>query len=268
MTELAALQKSFAARLLARERPAGGMGIYHDNRRANFRHALALAYPALRRLVGDEYFARLATQFLASEPSRSGDLHHAGAGFAAFVSAQFSLPGTAPRHACLGDVAALEWAWQEVFVAADAPVLDPATLASTAESQWPRLRFDLHPACRLVGSRYPIHALWTANREVPDDLAHEIGDEVDATVDLDAGAEYVFLTRPRHEILVRCLTAAEYEFLRALQDSATLAEATDRASAANPQFDLLGTLVATFRAGAITQCASAAAPLGSAPQNT
>ena len=258
MTKLAATQHAFAAALLAATRPAGGMGVYHDNHRTNVRHALELAYPALRRLVGDEYFAQLVAQYLASTPSRSGDLHHTGAKFAPFVHAHFWTPDAAPRHACLGDVATLEWAWQEVFVAEDAPTLDPAALASIAESSWPALRFGLHPACRLVGSRYPIYALWIANRDTAGDAA----------VDLDAGAEYVLLTRPQHDILVRCVTPAAVEFLRALQARATLAEATERACAVDSTFDLLATLVDTFRAGAITQCATDRAPLGSAAQNT
>lgn len=264
MTELAAIQHAFAAKLLAHTRLAGGMGVYQDTHRANFRHALELAYPALRRLVGLEYFGQLTAQYLAREPSRSGDLHHVGAGFASFVHGHFSqMPGTAPRYACLGDVAALEWAWQEVFVAEDAATLEPAALASIAESSWPALRFGLHPACRLVSSRYPIHALWIANRDpVGGDSAG------DAAVDLDTGAEFVFLTRPAHEILVRCVTSAAFEFLVALQARATLAEATERACAVDPQFDLLATLVDTFRAGAITQCATELAPLGSTPQNT
>ena len=49
---------------------------------------------------------------------------------------------------------------------------------------------------------------------------------------------------------------------------ATLAEATERACAVDSTFDLLATLVDTFRAGAITQCATDRAPLGSAAQNT
>ena len=258
MTELAARQQAFAAELLAHARPTGGMGVYHDNHRANVRQALELAYPALRRLVGDEYFVQLVAQYRMSTPSRSGDLHHAGAGFASFVHAHFSTANAAARYACLGDVAALEWAWQEVFVAEDAPTLEPNALASIAESSWPALRFRLHPACRLVGSRYPIHALWIANRDAAGD----------ATVDLDAGADYVFLTRPQHEILVRRITPAAFEFLCALQARTTLAEATERACALDSTFDLLATLVDTFRAGAITQCATELAPLGSAAQNT
>lgn len=254
MSELAALQARFAAALRATQRPAGGMSIYHSNLRANFRRALQLSFPVLERLVGIEYFDQLAMQYMAREPSRSGDLHHVGAGFCKFVVEHFAAPRFAtPRHAVLADVAVLEWAWQECFVAADAAALDPAALGDIPQNLWPRLRFEFHPACRMVESRYPVLDLWRANGE---------------PVALDTGSECLALSRPSHEVRVERIAAGTSTFLRSLRDGADLARATDLAAAHSPDFDLLAALSFAFRAGMITQCAAGPDSLGSATKNT
>lgn len=260
MSELKKIQARFAADLLHTDRPRGAMGVYHDNLRANFRRSLAIAYPALQRLVGDAYFDQLALEWRARTPSRSGDLHPIGAGFSEFLRAHFAGSAfTASRYAFLAEVAALEWAWQESFLAADAPTLEPSALNAWPAEQWPQLQLGLHPAFRFVASRYPVHALWCANRT---DSAP------DAVIDLDRGGECVVLSRPHHEVLVRCVTAGELEFLQALQTGAGLAGATDRALACDAEFDLVGALSQTFASGLITQCAATTTRLGSAGEKT
>ena len=243
MTKLAATQHAFAAALLAATRPAGGMGVYHDNHRTNVRHALELAYPALRRLVGDEYFAQLVAQYLASTPSRSGDLHHTGAKFAPFVHAHFWTPDAAPRHACLGDVATLEWAWQEVFVAEDAPTLDPAALASIDESSWPALRFGLHPACRLVGSRYPIYALWIANRDTAGDAAVDLELCAGVSRDLSPALDVADLIPHRYHLEVSSPGIERLKWIRPVHPddtlTATMRVVETRTSTSRPRMGLI-----------------------------
>ena len=60
----------------------------------------------------------------------SGDLHHVGAPFAAFLREQFADTG----YLYLADVAALEWAYQECLVAEEFNPLDPVTLARRART--------------------------------------------------------------------------------------------------------------------------------------
>ena len=53
----------------------------------------------------------------------------------------------------------VEWAYIEVFDAADAAPLDPAKLALIPERAWERARLVLNPALRLLRVRYPVAAL-------------------------------------------------------------------------------------------------------------
>jgi len=66
------------------------LGIYRNNLEEGFAKTLALEFPVMQRLVGEDYFRQLALSFLAGHPSRSGDLHQVGAPFASFLREQFA----------------------------------------------------------------------------------------------------------------------------------------------------------------------------------
>ena len=95
-----------------------------------------------------------------------------------------------------GDVAALEWAWQECLVAPDpATTLDVTALAGVGAERAARLRLLPHPALRLVESRGPCSASG-AHRDADGIRAGEVGaggerDDGATPIDLDAGGEAV-----------------------------------------------------------------------------
>ena len=64
------------------------LGIYRNNLQEGFAKTLALEFPVIQRLVGEDYFRQLARIFLARHPSRFGDLHHIGAPFTDFLREQ------------------------------------------------------------------------------------------------------------------------------------------------------------------------------------
>ena len=68
--------------------PSAGarLGVYRNNLREGFVQALALEFPVVQRLVGEEFFRQTALEFQARHPSRSGDLTHIGAPFADYLA--------------------------------------------------------------------------------------------------------------------------------------------------------------------------------------
>src|SRR5271165_6009951 len=88
------------------------LGIYANNVRSNFTESLIGSFPAIRRLVGEDYFAQVARGFHARHPSLSGDLQPAGSGFAQYLG---QLHG-ADEYRYLGEVARLEWLIQETLL--------------------------------------------------------------------------------------------------------------------------------------------------------
>ena len=192
--------------------------IYRNNLFISLTGALADVYPVVQRLVGEKFFAQLARRYIRAYPSRSGNLHDFGSAFARFtlgVEDLKSLP-------YLPDVAALEWACHEAFHAAEAAPLDFSRLTDPENAKAP-----LHPAARLVASRYPILAIWEANH------AEEPG-----LVDLDAGADWLVVLRRELRVEILRATPGEFALLAALRDGVALGEACEAALAAEPSLDL------------------------------
>ena len=248
MSALHELQLAFAGAILEHRADdlvgrvrAGGLAaaervqVYRNNSFASLTQALAGVYPVVARLVGERFFAQLARAYIRTHPSRSGNLHDFGGALALFAG---GLPETRELP-YLADVATLEWAYHESFHAADAPPLDLARLAGVPESEHERLRFRLHPATRLVASRYPIYAIWEANQDDAD---------CESTIDLDAGPDYLMVARRGLETFVARVAPGDFALAAEISAGATLAQACDAALAADPAIDLgaaFGRLVAS-----------------------
>lgn len=201
------------------------IAIYRNNLREGFRKALALEFPVIERLVGEDYFRQLALSFLAEHPSRAGDLHPIGEPFAHFLHSRFE----DTPYAYMTDVATLEWTYQQSLIAADAPPFDVATLRDIPPEAYGQLRFSLHPACGLVRSPYPVMRIWAVNQ------AEATGDEV---VDLSSGADFVLIRRAAEGVEMRRIATADFAILQAFSQQAPLADALQQARALDPEFDL------------------------------
>jgi hypothetical protein len=215
------------------------LDVYRNNYRGNLHDTLAGAYPVIAQLVGEEFFHYLTRQFIAQHPSRSGNLHHYGAEMADFV-ASFEPARTLPY---LPDVAALEWACHRAYFAEDVNTLNIARLAQIPHEQYPDLILRTHPSCHLVRSRYPVVAIWHA---------HQPGAEVDFQIDLDSGASLALVGRSDDVVIVNELSAAEADWLQAIQAGMSLGEATAATLEHDPDFDLQGLLLNLVAQGVLT----------------
>jgi len=184
--------------------PAARLNVYAGTARANFIASLVSSYPAVRRLVGEDYFAQCARGFHRRHPSRSGDLQPAGLGFAQFL---VELHGD-DEYRYLGEVARLEWLIQEALLAADHRPFDLAKLGEVAAEDYDELRFQLHPSVRLFASPYPCVHIWQENLDAAEP----------EPIDLSEGADRVLLMRSREGGLVFLrLSRGEERFLRAVE---------------------------------------------------
>jgi hypothetical protein len=220
--------------------PLDRIGIYRNNLQQGFLKTLALEFPVIQRLVGAEYFRQLALAFLTRHPSTSGDLHHVGAPFPAFLGQQFA--GT--RYCYFADVAALEWACQECLVAEERASLDPRLLHVVPPGAYATLCFGLHPAVRLLRSDFPIVRIWEVNQ------AGYAGDNL---VDLDAGADLTLVRRAAHGIDIRRIGAGDFQLLTALAGGQSLAQALEASLACESLFNLGAALRRCFELGVFTE---------------
>jgi hypothetical protein len=217
MRSLRETQTAFADAILMGK---GGdrLQVYRNNVFISLRQALADVYPVVQRLVGEEFFNQLARRFVREHPSRSGNLHDFGRELGQLLETLPDLTGLP----YLPDVAALEWALHEVFHEAEARPFDFSSLSDPENARLP-----LHPAARLIASRYPILAIWEANQA-----------EDPGVVDLDAGGDWLIVFRDGLETQILRLTPGEFALLGALAQGMTLGEACEAAVAAEPQLDL------------------------------
>jgi hypothetical protein len=209
--------------------PAQRLQIYRHNLFESLAGALGAVFPVLAQLVGDEFFRSLARRFIAAHPPRAGNLH----GFGRELPALLRTLPSAADYPYLADVAALEWAWHEVYHEADDPPLDPARLAEVPPEQQLSLGLQLVPAARLVESAYPMLRIWQAHQPDADPAA---------ALSLDEGGVRLMVLRRGLEIEFVLLGEAETRWLAALADGLTLAEATIAAIGTDAGFDLAATL--------------------------
>jgi Putative DNA-binding domain len=146
--------------------PGGGpvarrFAVYRNNVTHGLTEALEAGFPVVRKLVGADFFAAMARDFLRRHPPSSRILMHYGAEFPAFLRA---FPPVA-HLGYLPDVARLEQALRESYHSADVQPLPQARLALLAGSDMPRLRLQLAPALRLVTSAWPLQDIWRFQTE-------------------------------------------------------------------------------------------------------
>lgn len=202
--------------------------VHRNNVRGGLVETLAAAFPVTRRIVGAKAFAGIADAFVRAAPPQAPQLSAYGAGFAAFITGH-EIGRQLPY---LADVARLEGARAESYFAADAPALTPARLAALSPEEMAAAVLELHPAARLVESRFPIHRIWNVNQmeDVP-------------AVDMGI-AETVLVTRPGMAIAMRKISLADAALVKAA--GRTLGEAADAALKVDPGFDLQAALAAHF----------------------
>jgi hypothetical protein len=193
-------ERDAAADLLADGISPDRLDIYRNTFVADATRALRLTYPAVHRLVGDEFFEGAAAAFIAQHPPRSACFDHYGEALAAFLAA---FPPAASL-AYLADVARLEWAVSRAIHADDVEPLDLARLVALSPAEQERVSFVAHPSVSLLSLATPADAI---RRAV---LAGD--DAALAAVDPAAGAVRLLVERGESGPEVTRLDAAAWHF--------------------------------------------------------
>ena len=204
--------------------------------------ALQANYPAVARLVGDEWFRAAAAQYVRATPPDDPTLLHYGSSFADFL-AHFAPAQELPY---LPGVARLDRLWTAAHAARNEPVLDPAALSALTPEQLAATVLYPHAAARWAWfSDAPVFSIWAHNRAR--DFA---GDDIwQPTWQAEGG----LLTRGRDTVEWIALDAAGYAFIEVCSNGATLAQAGNAALTAQPGADLALVMTSLLRAGAFNR---------------
>ena len=227
---------------------AARVNVYRNNVIGNLTGALRLAFPAVVRLVGDDFFAAAAAGFIRTAPPESADLHEYGAAFPDFLAAFEPAQGLA----YLPDVARLEWAVNGALHAPAAPVLTADKLRDVPEALQPRLRFVAHPSLTLLALNHPACAIWQA---VLSDAAETRAARL-AAIDLAAPGDTLAVLLHEGALAVLQLSPVGRDLARALIGGAALEDAL----ADVPDTDAAPLLAGFLAHGFFARCDVSATP--------
>jgi hypothetical protein len=206
------------------------LDIYANMYFYRLRDALAEDFAAVRAVVGEGNFHNLATDYLIAHPPAHFSLRYAGQHLPSFLLRH----PLSRRWPHLVDLAQLEWAILDAFDAADAPVLEPATLAAVPSEGWPALRFQLTPSLRLLQLKWPADEVWkqVQREETPAAPAR-------AAVSLR-------VWRQDLRVYHRRIDAAERAALVAIQSAASFADVCETITACDVGADRVSALLHTW----------------------
>jgi hypothetical protein len=193
--------------------PTDRLSIYYNTSRTALTNALRLNFPAVQRLVGENFFAAVADTFITREPARTAWLELYGEGFPEFL--QNFEPAAALVY--LPDVARLERAVGRALHASDAKSVEYSQLLDIEPPDQGRVCFTPHPSVSLLFSPYPVDAIW---RGV---LARN--DEALAAIDLSSGVVRLLVERRVGEIQITRLRERRWKFAEALFAGRSLSDA-------------------------------------------
>jgi len=217
--------------------------VYRNNRMVSLIDNLRSTYPALRQLVGDEFFTAGATAFINVTPPTQPVMAEYGEGFGRFI---MSLPNTR-NMPFLNDIAQLEWQRLQAYHCRNAQVLNSSALAEVAPDTFLSMRFQCHPALHCLVSEWPIGAIWSICSEGS-------ASEPNAHRDINMrDGESVVITRPHLDVLVNRIDHAAAIFLNALCSGETLGDSAELGLACDNEFNVGEHLTGLIALGAFSQ---------------
>jgi hypothetical protein len=136
-------------------------GIYANAYFFRLLEALSEDFPAIVAVIGHERFHNLITGYLLEYPPTEPSLLHLGR----YLADYLSLSREFEQWPFLPDLARFERALIDSFHAADAPALDRDIVRSIPPAEWPSMSLRLHPAVRLVRTRWRVDEIARAVAE-------------------------------------------------------------------------------------------------------
>lgn len=219
-----------------------GFAVYRNTVLKGCIDALQANYPAVARLVGDEWFRAAAAIYARATLPAQPTLLHYGRDFAQFL-ARFEPAAELPY---LPAVAQLDRFWTEAHCARDEVPLAADALAALEPDAFTRLAARPLAAARWAWFEgQPIFSIWQRNRA--ESLAD--ADSVSGSApEIDWCSEGALMVRPHGAVVAVPLARAGCAFLDACAHGQTLAAAAGAALAVDADVDLAQLLAQLLQA--------------------
>lgn len=220
--------------------PQKRFGVYRNNVTLSLIRVLASTYPVVEEIVGEDFFAAMAKEFVSNHLPQSPVMITYGEEFSDFLK---SFPPI-EHLPYLSEIAQLEWHRNSAYHGPDRTPLTIEVLSKVSEDQLPNLTFELHPTLELINSSFPIVTIWNAHQQ--DNPASQL-----ENIAMDEG-EAALILRPELDVLVNKLSLGTYEFVKSLKEGKTFTLSVEQAIAKEPSFDIPANLAGLFNLSAVT----------------
>jgi hypothetical protein len=210
-------------------------GVYRNNVTVGLVRTMESNFPIVRRLLGEEYFAGFAREFVQKHPPRSPLLIEYGADFSEYLGAD----GDLKEYPYLGDIARLEHCVRLSYHEADSAVLAADDLTNISEEDLMDATFTPHPAMAIIESHFAIFDIYRANR------GEKIG-----SVDNVLQPQAVLITRPLFDVQQHLLTPPQLVFFKTIASGQMFGDAAEVAFTESKDFDLASTISLMLSSGA------------------
>ncbi len=208
-----------------------GLAAYRNNGSANATRAMALLFPAVYALLGEDDFAPLARLHWLAQPPQRGDWSQYGGGLGDWIAAH-NPGGVLDALPFLPDLARLDYALSHCQDVADATP-DLATLA-LLEQDPSTLRMVLHPSVAALLLAYDVvdfRQALLADTTLPSPL-------VSTLIQPQSATKHVLIARHAYRAQAKTIDTPSAAFVRNCVAGTTVLQAHDAATAIDPAFDV------------------------------
>lgn len=168
---------------------------------------LAINYPVLKKILTEEKFSKVMTDYINAYPSTHFSIRIFGRNLSKFLRTYTHV------ESYLADLADFEWNLSDVLEAKDAPTLTIEEMSAIAPDQWAMLGFSLHPSVVLLPLHYDAPELWKTLRTDDADVEKIKQTPVDRT---DQSC-YWMIWRCNYEAYFAPLNAEQLHMIQAIQ---------------------------------------------------
>ncbi len=202
-------------------RPAGKrFDVYRNNVVVSLIDAMETAFPAIHKLVGDEFFKAMAGIYVRAHPPTTPMMMFYGEAFPEFLES-FEHVQQLPY---LSDVARLELERRSSYHAADSTAISPDDLGAISPEELMNVTLELSPSLRILQSPYPVLSIWNMNM-------------IENAPQPEPVAQTILLFRPELDVDMVEINDATHCFISNLRDK-NLGVSYEQALSIDKAFDL------------------------------
>ena len=169
--------------------------IYHQAYRLRLIDALRNDYPALQTYLGEDNFAALAMEFIATNPSHNPSLRWFGEKLPHFLKDH----AEHQNHIEIVELAKFEWAQAMAFDAADVATATLGDVRMLKPEQWMEMQLGFHPSVQRLNCHSNAPIVWNSL----------IKDQTEIAGDISAIAQDWLVWRENLQVVYRPLDKPE-----------------------------------------------------------